>query len=342
MKVLLTGGAGYIGAHTCVELIGAGYEAVVADNYVNSCPEAMARVKALTNSDFPVYETDLCDKEALKHIFSDEKIDAVIHFAGLKAVGESVAKPLVYFRNNLDATMTLIEVMNDFGVKKLVFSSSATVYTAPDDVRAVDEESPIGGCTNPYGWTKFMIEQIFSSVAAADSGWSIALLRYFNPVGAHESGRIGEDPNGIPNNLIPRVMQALTGKLSGISVFGRDWPTKDGTCIRDYIHVVDLAKGHIAALKYLDTMHGAEAINLGTGEGYSVVQILDAFARANDLKIDYDFGPRRPGDVAGFFSDPGKAQRLMGWRAEKTLEEMCRDSWRWQTMNPNGYGACNG
>ncbi len=340
MKVLLTGGAGYIGAHTCVELIEAGHEAVVVDNYVNSCPEAMSRVKALTGSDFPVYEADLCDKAALTRVFSAQKIDAVIHFAGLKAVGESVAKPLMYFRNNLDATMSLLEVMGDFGVKKLVFSSSATVYTAPEAVQALDEDAPTGGCTNPYGWTKYMIEQILKSLAVSDGGWSIAMLRYFNPVGAHKSGRIGEDPNGIPNNLIPRVMQALVGKISGgISVYGRDWPTLDGTCIRDYIHVVDLAKGHIAALKYLETMCGAEAINLGTGEGYSVLQILNTFASANGLKLTYDFGPRRPGDVAGFFANPAKAERLLGWRAEKSLEEMCRDSWRWQTMNPDGYGA---
>jgi len=340
MKVLLTGGAGYIGAHTCVELIEAGHEAVVVDNYANSCPEAMARVKALTRADFPVYKADLCDKAALTRIFEEQKIDAVIHFAGLKAVGESVSNPLGYFRNNLDATLTLLEVMNGFGVKKLVFSSSATVYTAPETVRALSEDEPTGGCSNPYGWTKFMIEQILNSVAVSDAGWSIISLRYFNPVGAHESGRIGEDPNGIPNNLIPRVMQTLVGKVSGgISVFGRDWPTPDGTCIRDYIHVVDLAKGHIAALKYLEKMHGAEAINLGTGEGYSVLQILNAFARANGLKLDYAFGPRRPGDVAGFYADPSKAKRLLGWRAEKSLDEMCRDSWRWQTMNPNGYGA---
>ena len=340
MKVLLTGGAGYIGAHTCVELIEAGHEAVVVDNYVNSSPEAMKRVKALTHADFPVYQADLCDKAAVERILSEQKIDAVIHFGGLKAVGESVAKPLNYYRNNIDATLTLLEVMNDFGVKKLVFSSSATVYSAPEAVQAIAEDASTGGCSNPYGWTKYMIEQILNSVAASDKDWSIISLRYFNPVGAHISGQIGEDPNGIPNNLIPRVMQALVGKIScGICVFGRDWPTADGTCVRDYIHVVDLAKGHIAALKYLGDMHGAEAINLGTGEGYSVVQILEAFSRANDIPVNYEFGPRRPGDVAGFYADPTKAKRLLGWRAEKSLEEMCRDSWRWQTMNPNGYGA---
>ncbi len=340
MKVLLTGGAGYIGAHTCVELIGAGHAAVVADNYVNSCPEAVARVKALTGSDFPIYEIDLCNKAALNRVFSEQKIDAVIHFAGLKAVGESVAKPLEYFRNNLDATLSLLEVMRAHGVKKLVFSSSATVYTAPESVRALDEDAPTGECTNPYGWTKYMIEQILKSLAFSDDSWSIAMLRYFNPVGAHASGRIGEDPNGIPNNLIPRVMQSLAGKIpDGISVYGRDWPTPDGTCVRDYIHVVDLALGHVAALKYLETMRGAEAINLGTGEGYSVLQILRTFAEANDLMLDYSFGPRRPGDVAGFYADPAKAKRLLGWRAERSLAEMCRDAWRWQTMNPNGYGA---
>ena len=339
MKVLLTGGAGYIGAHTCVELIEAGHEAVVVDNYVNSSPEALKRVKALTHSDFPVYRADLCDKVALTRIFSEQKIDAVIHFAGLKAVGESVSKPLSYFRNNLDATLTLLEVMNDFGVRSLVFSSSATVYTAPDVVQAIREDSPTGNCTNPYGWTKYMIEQILYSLAASDDRWSIISLRYFNPVGAHSSGQNGEDPSGIPNNLIPRVMQALVGKISGISVFGRDWPTVDGTCVRDYIHVVDLAKGHIAALRYLGGMRGAEAINLGTGEGYSVLQILDAFSRANGIPVHYEFAPRRAGDVAGFYADPSKAEKLLGWRAEQSLEEMCRDSWRWQTMNPNGYGA---
>lgn len=339
MRVLLTGGAGYIGAHTCVELIEAGHEAVVVDNYVNSSPEAMARVKALTGTDFPVYRADLCDREPLRAIFGEQKIDAVIHFAALKAVGESVEKPLVYFRNNLDATMTLLEVMDEFGVKKLVFSSSATVYAAPDQVRALDETAPTGQCANPYGWTKFMVEQILNSLAAADPQWSIILLRYFNPVGAHASGRIGEDPNGVPNNLIPRVMQAMIGKLDGIRVYGRDWPTRDGTCIRDYIHVTDLAKGHIAALSHLERMRGADAINLGTGEGYSVLDILGAFGRANGVKVDYEIGPRRTGDVAGFYANADKAKKILGWRTEKSLEEMCRDAWRWQTMNPNGYGA---
>jgi UDP-glucose 4-epimerase len=249
MKVLLTGGAGYIGAHTCVELIGAGHAAVVADNYVNSCPEAVARVKALTGSDFPIYEIDLCNKAALNRVFSEQKLTRSFTLR-VEGGGESVAKPLEYFRNNLDATLSLLEVMRAHGVKKLVFSSSATVYTAPESVRALDEDAPTGECTNPYGWTKYMIEQILKSLAFSDDSWSIAMLRYFNPVGAHASGRIGEDPNGIPNNLIPRVMQSLAGKIpDGISVYGRDWPTPDGTCVRDYIHVVDLAQGHGAALK---------------------------------------------------------------------------------------------
>jgi UDP-glucose 4-epimerase len=339
MRVLLTGGAGYIGAHTCVELIGEGHEAIIVDNYINSSPEALKRVKALTHCDFPVYEADLCDREALRRVFSENKIDAVIHFAALKAVGESVRMPLAYYRNNLDATLTLLEVMQEFGVNKLVFSSSATVYTAPKSVRALDENAPTGQCSNPYGWTKFMVEQIMRSVADSKPDWSVILLRYFNPVGAHASGQIGEDPNGVPNNLIPRVMQALVGKLDGISVFGQDWPTKDGTCIRDYIHVVDLAKGHVAALSHIEKMRGTEAINLGTGEGYSVLDILRAFERANNLKINYTIGPRRAGDVAGFYADPAKAKRLLGWSAEKSLDEMCRDSWRWQTMNPGGYSA---
>ena len=338
MKVLLTGGAGYIGAHTCVELLRAGYEIVVADNYANSSPEAMRRVAQLTGADFPLYEVDLCDAEALERVFAEQAIDAVIHFAGLKAVGESVAKPLEYYRNNLDATLNLLDAMQRHGVKKLVFSSSATVYGAPMVITALGEDQPIGNCTNPYGWTKFMIEQILRDLCVAKPEWSVILLRYFNPVGAHESGQIGEDPNGIPNNLMPRVLQAAMGKLpGGLTVFGDDYPTPDGTCIRDYIHVVDLAKGHLAAIKRLGEFTGADAINLGTGVGYSVLDVLKGFEQATGVKLHYEIVGRRPGDAPGVYADPAKAEKLLHWKAEKTMEDMCRDAWRWQKKNPDGY-----
>lgn len=337
MRVLLTGGAGYIGAHTAVEMLNAGMDIVVADNYVNSSPESLRRVKALTGKDFPVYEVDLCDKAAFERVFAENSLDAVIHFAGLKAVGESVAKPLMYYRNNLDATLSLLELMKQYGVKKFVFSSSATVYGEPEKIPC-DETMPTG-CANPYGWTKYMIEQILRDVAHAEADWTVILLRYFNPVGAHESGTLGEDPNGIPNNLMPRVMQVALGKMDHLGVFGNDYPTPDGTCLRDYIHVVDLAKGHVAALNYARRHTGVEAVNLGTGVGYSVLDIIRAFEKANGLKLKYSIEPRRPGDAAACYSDPSKAERLFGWRAEKTLEDMCRDAWRWQTKNPNGYRA---
>ena len=337
MSILLTGGAGYIGSHTCVEMLNAGYDIVVVDNYSNSSPEALKRVKELTGKDFPIYEADVCDSEAMNALFDREKIEAVIHFAGYKAVGESVQKPLMYYRNNLDSTMTLLEVMRAHGVKKLVFSSSATVYGMQEKM-PLTEDMPIGGCLNPYGWTKCMIEQILFDVAKAESDWTMVLLRYFNPVVAHESGRIGENPNGIPNNLMPRITQAVIGKIPPIQVMGTDYPTPDGTCLRDYIHVVDLAKGHVCAIRYALEHTGAEAVNLGVGRGCSVREIIRAFEEATGEKVPCSDGPRRPGDAPVSYADASKALRLFGWKAEKSIVDMCRDSWRWQKQNPNGYG----
>ena len=336
MSILLTGGAGYIGSHTCVEMLNAGYDIVVVDNYSNSSPEALKRVKELTGKDFPIYEADVCDGEAMNALFDREKIEAVIHFAGYKAVGESVQKPLMYYRNNLDSTMTLLEVMRAHDVKKLVFSSSATVYGMQKKM-PLTEDMPIGGCLNPYGWTKCMIEQILFDVAKAESDWTMVLLRYFNPVGAHESGRIGENPNGIPNNLMPRITQAVIGKIPPIQVMGTDYPTPDGTCLRDYIHVVDLAKGHVCAIRYALEHTGAEAVNLGVGRGCSVREIIRAFEEATGEKVPCSDGPRRPGDAPVSYADASKALRLFGWKAEKSIVDMCRDSWRWQKQNPNGY-----
>lgn len=336
MSILLTGGAGYIGSHTCVEMLNAGYDIVVADNYSNSSPEALKRVKELTGKDFPIYEADVCDGEAMNALFDREKIEAVIHFAGYKAVGESVQKPLMYYRNNLDSTMTLLEVMRAHDVKRLVFSSSATVYGMQEKM-PLTEDMPIGGCLNPYGWTKCMIEQILFDVAKAESDWTMVLLRYFNPVGAHESGRIGENPNGIPNNLMPRITQAVIGKIPPIQVMGTDYPTPDGTCLRDYIHVVDLAKGHVCAIRYALEHTGAEAVNLGVGRGCSVREIIRAFEEATGEKVPCSDGPRRPGDAPVSYADASKALRLFGWKAEKSIVDMCRDSWRWQKQNPNGY-----
>ena len=329
MSILLTGGAGYIGSHTCVEMLNAGYDIVVVDNYSNSSPEALKRVKELTGKDFPIYEAE-------NALFDREKIEAVIHFAGYKAVGESVQKPLMYYRNNLDSTMTLLEVMRAHGVKRLVFSSSATVYGMQEKM-PLTEDMPIGGCLNPYGWTKCMIEQILFDVAKAESDWTMVLLRYFNPVGAHESGRIGENPNGIPNNLMPRITQAVIGKIPPIQVMGTDYPTPDGTCLRDYIHVVDLAKGHVCAIRYALEHTGAEAVNLGVGRGCSVREIIRAFEEATGEKVPCSDGPRRPGDAPVSYADASKALRLFGWKAEKSIVDMCRDSWRWQKQNPNGY-----
>ena len=336
MNVLLAGGAGYIGSHTCVELIEAGHSVVIADNFANSCPEAVRRVEEITGVTIPLYEADVCDRAAVEKIFSENKIDAVIHFAGLKAVGESVEKPLLYYRNNIDSTLTLLETMEKFGVNNFIFSSSATVYGTPKEVPLV-ETMPTGSPTNPYGWTKLMMEQILTDTAQARPEMSIVILRYFNPIGAHKSGRIGEDPNGIPNNLMPFITQVAAGRLPQLGVFGDDYPTHDGTGVRDYIHVVDLAKGHVSAIDYAGEHKGVEIVNLGTGTGYSVLDIVKAFERVNNIRIPYVIKPRRAGDVAECYADAGKAARVLGWKAEKNLDDMCFDSWNWQSHNVNGY-----
>ena len=335
MSILVTGGAGYIGTHTLVELLAHGYDVVVVDNLVNSHPESLDRVREIAGRDFPFYELDVCDEAALERVFSAHEIDSVIHFAGLKAVGESCEKPLEYYRNNLDGIMSLIGAMRRHGVKRFVFSSSATVYRS-DAGMPVDEDSP-RGCINPYGWTKFMGEQILRDVAAADPEWSVVLLRYFNPIGAHESGKIGEDPNGIPNNLMPYITQTAMGRREMLHVFGNDYPTPDGTGVRDYIHVVDLAEGHVAAIEYAAANTGCEAFNLGTGEGYSVLDIVHAFERVNGVKVPYDIVGRRAGDPPTVFAKVGKAQSLLHWKAQRTLDQMCADSWRWQSNNPQGF-----
>lgn len=335
MKILLTGGAGYIGSHTCIELINAGFETVIADNFINSKPEVINRIREITGVDVPVYDIDVADFAAVDKMFSENDFGAVVHFAGLKAVGESVRIPLKYYRNNLDTTLTLLEAMEKHHVNRFVFSSSATVYGVPERVPLV--EGMPTGCTNPYGWTKYMIEQILTDAANANPELSVVLLRYFNPIGAHESGRIGEDPNGIPNNLIPYITQVAAGRLERLSVFGDDYPTPDGTGVRDYIHVVDLAKGHVSAIEYAQAHDGVEIFNLGTGIGYSVLDIVKTFEKVNGVAIPYDIKPRRSGDIAECYADPKKAAEQMGWKAEKTLDDMCRDSWNWQKNNINGY-----
>ena len=336
-KILLTGGAGYIGSHTCVELLNSGLDVAVIDNYSNSTPEALRRVEKITGRTFSVYDCDASDPKAVNEVFDKEDISAVIHFAGFKAVGESVAKPVMYYRNNLDTTLTLLEAMKAHGVGNILFSSSATVYGTDGSADCKEDQHLTFSTTNPYGSTKFIIERILTDAAKADRSLSVVLLRYFNPVGAHESGLIGEDPNGIPNNLVPRVLQAAVGKLDHIGVFGTDYPTRDGTCLRDYIHVVDLAKGHVAALKYAKDHTGCEVINLGTGVPYSVLEILDTFEKVSGVKLNRVMEARRPGDLPESGANVEKAEKLLGWKAEKTLEDMLRDSWRWQTMNPNGY-----
>ena len=336
MKILLTGGAGFIGSHTCVELCDAGHDPVIVDSYVNSSPESVRRIEQIVGRPVPHYEADVADKTAMDHIFSENSFDCVIHFAGLKAVGESVAQPLRYYRNNLDTTLTLCEVMQAHGVRKIVFSSSATVY-GNQPVVPYREDMASVGCTNPYGWTKYMIEKILESQAAADPEWSVVLLRYFNPIGAHPSGLIGEDPAGIPNNLMPFIAKVAVGELEKLSVFGNDYPTPDGTGVRDYIHVVDLARGHVKACDYASQHTGAEIINLGTGHGYSVLDLVNTFTRVNGVPVPYEFAPRRPGDIAENFADPSKAEKVLGWKAEKTLEDMCRDTYRFQQKNPKGY-----
>jgi len=336
MKVLLTGGAGYIGSHTCVELLEQGFETVIADDFSNSKPEAVKRIEEITGKSVALYPIDICDKEALRKLFEEQKIDAVIHFAGFKAVGESCQKPLMYYRNNLDATLTLLEVMKEFNVNKIVFSSSATVYGESNPIPYV-ETMPITGCTNPYGWTKLMIEQILKDTANADPELSAVLLRYFNPIGAHPSGRIGEDPSGIPNNLLPYVAKVATGKLPKLGIFGDDYDTIDGTGVRDYIHVVDLARGHVAALQYVDVHKGVEAINLGSGKGHSVLEVVNTFTKVNGVPVTYEIKPRRAGDLPEFYANAQKAKELLGWEVEYTLEDMCRDLWNWQSNNPDGY-----
>lgn len=336
MLILVTGGAGYIGSHTCVELLSAGYEVVVVDNLCNSKIESLNRLKQLTGKDLAFYKTDILNETALKEIFIQHKIDAVIHFAGLKAVGESCKIPLTYFYNNVTGTLVLCKVMKELGVKRIVFSSSATVYGTPP-VMPISEQSPVGGVTNPYGRTKLMIEEILRDIYTSDNEWSVALLRYFNPIGAHPSGKIGEDPNGIPKNLMPYIAQVAMGKLPKLSVFGDDYNTPDGTGVRDYIHVVDLARGHIQAVNKILKSTGIEAYNLGTGIGYSVFQLVDAFEKASGRKIPYVIAPRRAGDVAELYSNPEKAKTRLGWEAELGITEMCKDTWRWQSNNPNGY-----
>lgn len=335
MAILVTGGAGYIGSHTCVELLDANHEIVVIDNFMNSNMESLRRVKEITGKDFPFYEINLLDKDRLARVFQEHNIEAVIHFAGLKAVGESVEKPLFYYHNNITGTLLLLEVMHQYGVKNIVFSSSATVYGLPESV-PISECFPLSA-TNPYGQTKLMIEQILRDLFVSDQEWSISLLRYFNPIGAHESGRIGEDPNGIPNNLMPYITQVAVGKLPQLQVFGDDYNTVDGTGVRDYIHVVDLAKGHLKALENIMETTGVEAYNLGTGTGYSVLEMVKAFEKASDKEVPYKVVARRPGDIGECFADPTKAKEDLGWIAEKDLEQMCFDSWRWQKNNPNGY-----
>ena len=338
MTILLTGAAGYIGSHTAVELANAGYDVAVVDNYANSSPIAVSRCEELTGKKMPLYGADVADKDALRRIFEEVKPAAVMHFAGYKAVGESVEKPLMYYRNNLDSTLTLLEVMREFGVGPFIFSSSATVYGEATQVPCT-ESAPTGGCTNPYGWTKFMIEQIARDAAKADPNMSVVLLRYFNPVGAHESGRIGENPTGIPNNLMPFITQVAVGKRDHLNIFGNDYPTPDGTGVRDYIHVVDLAKGHVAALEYAFAHKGTEVFNLGTGHGVSVLELVNAFMKSTGVNIPYEIVDRRPGDLAECWADPTKAETVLGWHAQKTVEDMCADSWRWQSQNPNGYTA---
>jgi UDP-glucose 4-epimerase len=334
--ILITGGAGYIGSHACVEFLDAGYDIVVLDNLCNSSAESLARVRELTGMDFPFVQADIRDRPALDAVFRDHDIDAVIHFAGLKAVGESVGKPLLYYDNNIGGSVTLFEAMQAAGVKTVVFSSSATVYGDPATV-PIREDFPVGATTNPYGRSKLIIEQILGDVAVADPGWHIALLRYFNPVGAHKSGRIGEDPRGIPNNLMPYISQVAVGRREHLNVFGNDYPTPDGTGVRDYIHVVDLAQGHVKAVEKLDEGPGVRIWNLGTGHGYSVVEMARAFEKASGRPVPYQFAPRRAGDIAQCYADPARAERELGWKARHGLAEMCEDTWRWQSMNPNGF-----
>lgn len=336
MSILVTGGAGYIGSHTCVELLEAGYEVVVVDNLYNASPKAIERVEEITGKKVTFYEADLLDKEALDKIFDSHDIDAVIHFAGYKAVGESVQKPIEYYHNNMTGTLILCDVMRNHGVKNIVFSSSATVYGDPAQI-PITENCPKGTPTNPYGWTKSMLEQVLTDIHTSDPEWNVILLRYFNPIGAHKSGIIGEDPKGIPNNLVPYIAQVAVGKRAALGVFGNDYDTPDGTGVRDYIHVVDLAIGHVKAIEKINQNPGVEVYNLGTGNGYSVLQVVEAFGKACGHPIPYEIKPRREGDIATCYCDPEKAKNDLGWTAQYGVDEMCQDTWRWQSGNPNGY-----
>ena len=337
MNVLVTGGAGYIGSHTCVELLNSGYGVVVIDNLCNSNPKSLDRVRELTGKELTFYEGDVRDEALLKKIFAENDIGCVIHFAGLKAVGESVSIPWKYYDNNLNSTLVLTKVMKEVGMMKIIFSSSATVYTA-DNEMPLKETSRTGGCTNPYGWTKYMTEVILSDMSKAEKDWSVVLLRYFNPIGAHPSGRMGEDPRGIPNNLMPYITQVAVGRREKLSVYGNDYPTHDGTGVRDYIHVVDLAKGHVAAVDYACKHKGCEVFNLGTGVGVSVLDMVNTFREVNQVELPYVIAPRRPGDIATCYADPTKSREVLGWTAQHDLADMCRDSWNWQKNNPMGYG----
>ena len=338
MNILVTGGAGYIGSHTCVELLENGCGVIVIDNLCNSNPESLKRVQELTGKSLKFYKGDVRDEALLRKIFAENEIGCVIHFAGLKAVGESVSMPWKYYDNNLNSTLVLTKVMGEVGMKNIIFSSSATVYTG-DNEMPLRETSRTGSCTNPYGWTKYMTEQILSGMCTADPDWSVVLLRYFNPIGAHESGRIGEDPRGTPNNLMPYITQVAIGRREKLTVYGNDYDTPDGTGVRDYIHVVDLAKGHVAAVKYVLEHNGCDVFNLGTGCGYSVLDMVRAFEAANGVPVPYVIAPRRPGDLATCYADPAKSAEVLGWKAEKNLQDMCRDSWNWQRTNPLGYGV---
>ena len=338
MAILVTGGAGFIGSHTCVELLNAGYDTIILDNLCNSKSESVKRIKEITGKDVKFYECDIRDREGLDKIFAENSVDAVIHFAGLKAVGESCEKPLEYYDNNIGGTVILCEAMKAAGCKKIVFSSSATVYGS-ENPSPLKEDMPEGKTTNPYGTTKLYIERILKDLYASDNDWSISLLRYFNPIGAHKSGRIGEDPNGIPNNLVPYIAQVAIGRREFLNVFGDDYDTADGTGVRDYIHVVDLALGHIKAVEKVLKETGCNTYNLGTGNGYSVLDVVKAFEKASGKTVKYVVAPRRPGDIATCYSDPSKAKAELGWVAERGIDEMCEDSWRWQSQNPNGYEA---
>ena len=337
MNVLVTGGAGYIGSHTCVELLENGYGVVVIDNLVNANPVSLKRVEQITGKTVKFYEGDVRDEALLRKIFAENDISCVIHFAGLKAVGESVEKPWEYYDTNLNTTLVLTKVMKEVGMKNIIFSSSATVYTS-DNEMPLKETSRTGGCTNPYGWTKYMTEQILSGISHADPDWSVVLLRYFNPIGAHKSGLMGENPRGIPNNLMPYITQVAIGRREKLSIFGNDYPTPDGTCVRDYLHVMDLAKGHVAAVKFATENKGTEVFNLGTGIGYSVMDTVNTFMEVNHVNVPYQIVGRRAGDIATCYADPAKSKEVLGWTAQETLADMCRDSWNWQQKNPEGYG----